>query len=154
MFNIQGMSPAATSKSRWKIPYLQDRYIINCEEDIPFIALTETWLKPHITDAQIALPNYSVVRSDRKKSERGGTLIYIRDDIPVTSVEKYDDDICQAVICTLESSNAIIASIYNPPCAPSNSFKSCMQCIQNYINTKTASKHYDISISPPYHGKL
>ena len=34
-------------------------------ENIPFIALTETWLKPYITDAMVDIEGYYVFRSDR-----------------------------------------------------------------------------------------
>ena len=146
MLNFQGMSPSATSQSRWKIPFFRDEYLTDSDKYIPFIAATETWLKPHITDAQISIPNYTSIRADRVKSDRGGTLLYIHNDIPVTNISKYDNDVCEAVLCTLESSNTIIASIYRPPSASSDTFKPVMQFIQNYINTKTASKHYDIML--------
>ena len=145
MVNIQGMSPSATSRSRWKIPFLKEEYILNSIL-LLIIAITETWLKPYITDAQIALPNYTSIRSDRINSDRGGTLLYIHDSLPISCVEKFDNDTCEAVICTLESCNAIIASIYRPPSSSSESFRDCMQFTQNYINTQTATKHYDIII--------
>ena len=146
MLNFQGMSPSATSESRWKLPFLIEEHITNSEHKIAWIAATESWLKPHITDAQIAIPNYSVIRSDRLESIRGGTLIYIHQDFPISNVEKYDDDSCGAVICTLESQKTIIASIYRPPSSSSESFKLCMQFIQKYINAQTANKHYDIML--------
>ena len=77
MLNFQGMSPSATSESRWKIPFFRDEYITNNARKIPWIAGTESWLKPHITDAQISIPNYTSIRADRVKSDRGGTLLYI-----------------------------------------------------------------------------
>ena len=146
MLNFQGMSPSATSQSRWKIPFFRDEYLTDSDKYIPFIAATETWLKPHVTDAQISIPNYTSIRADRVKSDRGGTLLYIHNDIPVTNISKYDNDVCEAVLCTLESSNTIIASIYRPPSASSDTFKPVMQFIQKYINTQTASKHYDIML--------
>ena len=100
MLNFQGMSPSATSESRCKIPFFVEEHVTNSERKIAWIAATESWLKPHITDAQISIPNYSVIRSDRLKSIRGGTLLYIHQDYPISSVEKYDDNSCGAVICT------------------------------------------------------
>ena len=146
MLNFQGMSPSATSKSRWKIPFFLDEHITNSNRKIPWISGTESWLKPHITDAQVAIPNYTVVRSDRIKSDRGGTILYIYEDIPISNVGRYDDDSCGAVICTLDSLKTITASIYRPPSSSSESFKLCMQFIQKYINTQTANKHYDIML--------
>ena len=72
--------------------------------------------------------------------------MYIHEDIPISNAGKYDDDSCGAVICTLESQKTIIASIYRPPSSSNDSFKSCMQFIQNYIDTQTATKHYDLML--------
>ena len=144
MLNFQGMSPSATSESRWKLPFIIEEHIKN--RKVAWFCGTETWLKPHIKDSQIAIPDYSVVRSDRIKSLRGGTLIYVHQDFPISNVARYDDDTCGAVICTLESQKTIIASIYRPPSSPSESFKLCMQFTQKYINTQTANTHYDIML--------
>ena len=38
----------------------------------PIIAITETWLDNSIEDSEIAIPNYSVERLDRKDNRRGG----------------------------------------------------------------------------------
>ena len=153
MLNFQGLSPSAISQSRWKLPYLIDTHLTDTEEKknkIPFIAGTETWFKPYLTDAQISIPDYTPIRSDRVKSDRGGTILYVHSDIPVTNIDKYDDDVCGAVICTLESLKTIIASIYRPPSAPSDTFKNVMQFIQKYINNQTANKHYDIMLMGDY----
>lgn len=41
----------------------------------------ETWLNPSVTDAEITIPGYSVVRKDRT-SRGGGVAIFIREGIP------------------------------------------------------------------------
>ena len=41
---------------------------------IPFIALTETWLKPYIHDSQVNIEGYLVSRSDRGTRKRVGTV--------------------------------------------------------------------------------
>ena len=38
----------------------------------PIIAITETWLDNSIEDSEIAIPNYSVERLDRKDKRREG----------------------------------------------------------------------------------
>ena len=144
------MSPSATSASRWKLPFLKEQYLTDSSEYVPIIALTETWLKPFITDAQIALPNYTSIRSDRVITEKGGVLLYIHDDLPVTTVEKYDDDTCEVIICTIESKNTIVASLYRPPSATSESFKSSINFVQKYINTQMTRKHYHLMLMGDY----
>ena len=86
------MSPSATSKSRYKLPYFVEEHLQNDEVYIPYIALTETWLKSFITDAQIAIENYHTVRADRKNRERGGTMMYIHDNVATTEEDSYDND--------------------------------------------------------------
>jgi hypothetical protein len=75
------MNPSASSNTKWKLPYLynlldQD---INCS--FPILALTETWLKSYITDAQIHLPGYDIIRDDRSSRKGGGVLLYISDQL-------------------------------------------------------------------------
>jgi hypothetical protein len=41
--------------------------------------LSETWLKPSITNAEINIPNYLITRQDRKDKAGGGTAIYVRE---------------------------------------------------------------------------
>ena len=50
---IQGLTPSARSKSSWKLPRLKDELLIlrKNKYSVPFLALTETWLKSVITDA-------------------------------------------------------------------------------------------------------
>ena len=103
VINIQGMSPSATSKSRYKLPYFIEEHLQNDEVYIPYIALTETWLKSFITDAQIAIENYHTVRADRKKRDRGGTMMYIHNNVATTEEDSYDNDKCEVAICTVES---------------------------------------------------
>ena len=66
--NVQGMNPSLHSKSFWKLHMLREEiYKLNRNNlCVPFLAVTETWLKPHIFDEQISIENYSVYRADRK----------------------------------------------------------------------------------------
>ena len=59
-------------------------------------------------------------------------LLYIHETIPVTNVSRYDDKICEAVICT--SGKIVLASIYRPPKSPKDSFCGLVDFLQNYID--------------------
>ena len=147
MLNAQGLSPAASSESRWKIPYIRDHILNESNSCIPILAITETWLKSYISDAQIKIPNYNSYRSDRSDSRKsGGVLLYVHDSIIVTDEIKFDDKICEGIICTIESQSMIIANIYRPPDATLASFNSILCFLKDYINSKTQLKHYDIII--------
>ena len=58
------------------------------------IGLFESWLKPKILDTQVEIDTFIVYRADRIKRDRGGALLYIHKQIPVSHTEKFDDDIC------------------------------------------------------------
>ena len=108
MMNIQGMSPSATSESRWKLPYIIGKYFSSANPSdprIPIMAYTESWLKPYISDAQISIPEYNILRSDRLKRPRGGAILYIHESLPISEAETLDNDHCNVIVCTLESTN-------------------------------------------------
>ena len=117
MLNIQSINPSARSSSMWKIPYLanevQNRAASNC---IPFIALTETWLKPCVQNAQLHIDNYNIFRCDRSTRVGGGVLLYAHQDLPITNVVMYDDKVCQLLMCTCESSKMIMCHVSPSQC--------------------------------------
>ena len=56
LLNAQSINPSAKSACSWKVPYLEN--IVRQKTQtapLPFIAITETWLKPYVQDAQISL---------------------------------------------------------------------------------------------------
>ena len=130
------MSPQASSDSRWKVPYLSETLLNSSRDTIPFISITESWLKGYIADAQLIIPNYSVYRCDRSKRIRGGALLYIHSSLLVSDVATFDDGICEVVICSIESLNMITASIYRPPDASSKSFKKIIELMETYLDQK------------------
>ena len=51
----------------------------------PIIAITETWLDNSIKDSEMAIPNYSLERLDRKENHRGGGVaLYLLEDLKYT----------------------------------------------------------------------
>ena len=50
VLNGEGISPKATSSSRWKITHISD-ILHETGSFIPFMSITETWLKGYITDS-------------------------------------------------------------------------------------------------------
>ena len=101
---------------------------------VPFICITETWLKSYITDSQVKIPNYNVYRADRAKRVRGGALIYVHDSLSVSGELTYDDGICEGVILTIDSLNTIVASVYRPPGAQLSSFMNLTSWLQQYLD--------------------
>ena len=100
---------------------------------LPFIALTETWLKSYIADAQLHIPGYCISRCDRNRRIGGGVLLYSHEDIPISSCEVYDDDVCQVLFSTFDTCNICVANVYRPPNATYSSFKGVLDFLRNYV---------------------
>ena len=100
---------------------------ISKNHSLPFIALTETWLKSYISDAQLHVPGYLVSRSDRDTRVGGGVLLYSHINIPVSKVEKFDDGFCQGLFCQFSTIKTCVAVGYRPPNADSSSFSSLLR---------------------------
>ena len=99
----------------------------------PFIAITESWLKSYITDAQVKLDNYQVLRSDRPDRVGGGCLLYIHDDLVVTKSDHYEDRSNNMVLCYAKSCNTLFAVVYRPPGQDVPGFKELLDRIQENI---------------------
>ena len=78
MLNIQGCDCSATSSLQWKVPYLEE-YVTNAAEWFAIISITETWVKPPLTKAQLSIAGYNIYRSDRMERERGaGAFMFMK----------------------------------------------------------------------------
>ena len=126
---------AARSACSWEIPFLEDivgqKSSSNC---LPFIAITETWLKSYVHDAQISIKNYHTHRCDRSTRVGGGVLLYIHRDLHITNTESLDKDSCQLLMCTSEPAKIIICVLYRSPSAPLTDFKACLDAVHEYTN--------------------
>ena len=126
------MNPSASSTSRWKVHDLMS--LIDNERTkkhaLPFVAITETWLKSYIADAQLHIPGYALSRCDRDKRVGGGVLLYSHQDIPITSCKTYDDGTCEALFVTFQASKLTIANVYRPPNATQASFARVLQFLE------------------------
>ena len=140
------MDPSINSSSNWKLDYFTENHMSD-ETFTPFIAIVETWLKPHITDAQINIPHYQLLRADRKGRIRGGALLYIHEDLPVSDEQSYDEHYCQAVVCTIKSSNTILACVYRPPDTTDDSNRELLEFLSSYIHKVSNGDHMDIIIT-------
>ena len=144
------MDPSAGSSSNYKLTDFIEEHIHiekTPKPSIPFILISESWLKPHISNAQITIPDYEIVRQDRISRGCGGVLMYIHQSLPICDTAFYDDGICEAVVCTLKTTNMKIASIYRPPKAEDKSFENLLLFLDNKISNEIDSqKHYDIII--------
>ena len=146
IINFQGLDPSINSASHWKLPFFIENHLSK-PVFTPIIVGTESWTKSHITNAQLNIPNYQIVRADRKERKRGGALLYIHEDLPISNEESFDEFYCQACICTIKPSNTIVASIYRPPDTPLENTNTVLNFLTSYIQKATAKQHMDIIIA-------
>ena len=81
------------------------------------VAVTETWLKPDIKDAELLVnfPGYSLYRSDRLIRKCGGVCAFIRDDISAECIGTYDNGVCELLVLKVHSLNVVLVLLYRPP---------------------------------------
>ena len=82
------------------------------------VALSETWLKTSINNAEISIPNYSITRQDRQDKSGGGTTIYVRDGLPYrtrTDLTTTNMETCWIEITRTKTKPLFICSVYKPP---------------------------------------
>ena len=109
--------------------------------NLPIMAISESWLKNYLTDAQILINNYTPIRGDRCSRKGGGTLLYIHQSIPISLECPFDDSICQATFCVLETMSSIVINVYRPPNASYSSFNALLQKAQEYLDDVMCEKY-------------
>ena len=87
-----------------------------------------------MSDAQIHIEKYNVFRADRCCRERGGVLLYINEEITITTTKSYDDDICEVVFCLSPPLKLMLFCVYKPCDASSTSFSNMLDFITSCIN--------------------
>ena len=145
MLNMQGSDPSARSASNWKLTSFVEEHI-DKKDSVPWICVCESWLKNHITDAQIAIPNFEIIRQDRNGRSHGGVLLYVHNSLPVSDISTYDDDICEAVVCHIKSINTKVAAVYRPPDTDTHSFENLLKFLHNKLNAGDPDKFTEFVI--------
>ena len=144
MLNIQGMDPSPSSKSSWKIPYLQ-QLVDDSPEFIPFLSISETWLKGYMSDAQMTIKNYNIFRCDRKSRIRGGVALYIHNSITVDDFFHFDNKYCEAGVAHLKSSKTILAVFYRPQKCSLSDFTEALHFVEEKMSNYDESYSFVIT---------
>ena len=100
-----------------------------------FLALTETWLDNHISDAQLHIEHYNISRSDRQGRIGGGVLLYSHESVPITETRSYDDSICEGIFCKFQTLNVCFILVYRPPEACPSSFSGIISFISTCVSS-------------------
>ena len=119
--------------ARSLLPKISELKIIACKTKAAVISISETWLDDSVTDAEIWIENYSIVRKDRTRNG-GGVCSYIRDDISFTLVQDISVNELESVWIELllpKSKPIIVGTCYRPP--KQNNFLELFDLILNKI---------------------
>ena len=112
---------------------LQDLAI---KENASLISITESHLKPCITDGEIHVENYVPFRTDRANDrKKGGVVNYIRKDLsPNTSmIASYSNEYTELQILYFKTENLLFATFYRPPNCPSLMFRETLNILEQQI---------------------
>ena len=92
---------------------------------------TETHLNQNISDAEITMPGFNIIRADRKDRYRGGTCIYINENLPYTQLMSWSNSICE--ICAIEVQETILICIYRPPDCRNHEFHEAIKELEDLL---------------------
>lgn len=106
------------------------------------IILTETWLNPDFTDAELGLDNFKIFRLDRNPfnsphSRGGGVLIAVKLTVPSPLLILNLSDIKQVfAILSLNCTSLLIGYIYLPPPSSLSVIQSHISILDHLLTTK------------------
>ena len=120
MLNTRSLTPAASSDCRWKLEFLSDMLRTS---PVPVLAaaITETWWKENFSDAQVAIPGFSLVRCDRAKRRGGGCALYINERVTPTDEFTWEDGFSSIAAAYIAETHVVLASVYRAPGAQMSS---------------------------------
>ena len=119
-------------KNRTKVAYLAD---LAAESTAPFMTLTETHLTPDMKSAEVAIPGYTLYRSDSLGGRtHGGCAVYVRDDLTVVEKQKYCNNCCESQVLEIEEMELLLINIYRPPNATKQLFQEVLEKCQHAID--------------------
>ena len=124
--NVRGLKISQLN-TRSILPKIDSLRLLMKDNPYDVFSVSETWLKPSISDAEISLPGYSVVRMDRCEKIGGGTAIYVRDSLPFKThsdlmINELEN--CMIEILRPKTKKLFICCVYRAPNKP----------LENYIN--------------------
>ena len=78
------------------------------ESNAPWIALTETWLKTEILNAELQIPGMTLFRANREGRTHGGCALYVRSHLTCDLVAAHSNRACDTLIVKIKSLNLLV----------------------------------------------
>jgi hypothetical protein len=110
------------------------------------VAVTETWFKGYITDAQVAIPGYDVYRSDRESRIGGGCALYVHSSLAVCDQACFASATNNLIAVYVNEINTIFAVVYRAECSML-AFRETMCVLTNFIDKHSVSGMPDVFVS-------
>ena len=115
-------------------------YVMSEKPDI--VSITETWLnisEKHLI-AEVNIPGYNMFLNCRENKRGGGVILYIKDTISATEINKVNRSAHEAVYVKVKinKKDLIIATIYRPPKTTIENDKLLYDEIETVVKTKTS----------------
>ncbi|GAA55510.1 hypothetical protein CLF_108202 [Clonorchis sinensis] len=87
------------------------------------MTLTETWLTPDVSDAEISIDGYSIFRADSKRGRAGGVALYLHAALPIPIVlsDTTPAPFCDALWLQVPlrgSDSLLLGVVYRSPSSP------------------------------------
>ena len=123
---IQNMGGLVSENSKEKVDLLRE-YVK--EDNIMLMNLTETWLDSTIKDV-VEIDGYNIFRGDRNDRKRGGTAIYVHDNIEANLILEMSNGTCDMVAVEMPDVQVVNIVIYRPPGTKSQEFNPILSEIQ------------------------
>ena len=112
--------------------HIEEIRVILAEKCLDILALNETRLNNNITNQDMFIHNYDLIRADRSRTG-GGVCLYIRNAINYFERKDLNRDNLEAVCIEVNkpsSASFIVGTIYRPPGASVDSFANIEQLIK------------------------
>jgi hypothetical protein len=111
--------------------------LLNQDNLFDIFTVSETWLTSSITNSEISLPGYTLVRNDRSNKRGGGTAIFVRDGIPYKHRTDLSDEFvetCWVEVNRAKCKNQFICCAYRAPDFCCDSFINNLKTpLQSYL---------------------
>ena len=125
----KGISMAAINV-RSILPKIEEIRLLLSLTSLDVLTVCETWLDNSVSDTEISVSGYSIVRKDRNR-HGGGVLMFLKEGIKFELVSLSSQDEVEAVFVKICSqSQFVLGCLYRPPSAQSQYFDVLLDCIE------------------------
>ena len=118
------------------VKYIDQLRLLFLDKNIHVLSFNETRLDPGVSDDEVAIPGYSILRCDRCR-DGGGVALYVRDSITYEPliVENLAEIEAIAAKVTLGTKKLVITSIYRPPSADLQYFNNMIGIMEKIVSS-------------------